>query len=57
VVIILILAGLLVGLWALFLATVEGNFEQAAMYLPMPLLLLGWLMVKTPTRHAIIVAD
>jgi hypothetical protein len=36
----LTLAGLLAGLWALFLSTVEGNVESAAMYLPAPLLLL-----------------
>ena len=29
-----------VGLWGLFLATVEGNVESAAMYLPVPVLAL-----------------
>jgi len=36
----------LVGLWVLFLATVEGNFERAPVYLPFPAamtLLLAWL--------------
>ncbi len=32
------LLGLLVGLWALFLATVHGNIEDAVMYLPLPIL-------------------
>jgi hypothetical protein len=34
------LALLFVGLWGLFLLTVEGNVESAAMYLPLPILLL-----------------
>ncbi len=38
------LAGLWVGLWALFLATVQGNAESAWMYLPMPLLTLAGLL-------------
>ncbi len=38
--IVLVLVGLTVGLWALFLSTVEGNVESATMYLPVPLLLL-----------------
>lgn len=36
----------LVGLWVLFLVTIEGNFETAPVYFPFPaamLLLLGWL--------------
>jgi hypothetical protein len=36
----------LVGLWALFLATVEGDFERAPVYFPFPamvVLLLAWL--------------
>ena len=36
----------LVGLWALFLNTIEGNFERAPAYFPFPvlvLLLLIWL--------------
>lgn len=36
----------LLGLWALFLATVEGNFERAPVYFPFPAmvgLLLAWL--------------
>jgi len=32
------LLSLLVGLWALFLATVHGNIEDAVMYLPLPIL-------------------
>jgi len=36
----LTLLALLLGLWALFLSTVEGNVESAAMYLPLPALLL-----------------
>jgi hypothetical protein len=40
----LTLLGLLVGLWTLFLGTVQGNVEQAVMYLPLPILaLLGLL--------------
>jgi hypothetical protein len=34
------------GLWGLFLATIEGNFETAPVYYPFPLLalaLLGWM--------------
>jgi len=31
------LAALLLGPWALFLATVEGNIESPVMYLPVPL--------------------
>jgi hypothetical protein len=38
--VVLALAVLMVSLWALFLTTVEGNVESAAMYLPMPILLL-----------------
>lgn len=36
----------LVGLWGLFLATIEGNFETAPVYYPFPLfvlVLLGWI--------------
>jgi hypothetical protein len=36
----------LLGLWVLFLATIEGNFERAPVYFPFPaaiLLLLAWL--------------
>jgi hypothetical protein len=44
----------LVGLWALFLSTVVGNEEAAAMYLPLPLLTLTgllwirWWVVRGP---------
>jgi hypothetical protein len=44
VIISLLLLG--IGLWALFLGTVEGNQEQAAMYLPLPffcLVVLWWV--------------
>jgi hypothetical protein len=37
----------LVGLWALFLTTVQGNYESPIMYLPLPsVLLLGLLWAK-----------
>jgi hypothetical protein len=56
--VLLTLAGLLAGLWALFLSTVEGNVESAAMYLPAPLLLLvglwwvRWWARREPLLHA-----
>ena len=34
------MAALLIGLWVLFLATVEGNTENPIMYLPVPILAL-----------------
>ena len=34
------LGGLLIGLWALFFATVNGNAESLAMYMPLPFLML-----------------
>jgi hypothetical protein len=43
----------LVGLWTLFLATIEGNFETAPVYYPFPLLtlaLLGWLWGRLRER-------
>ena len=40
----LTLLGLLVGLWALFLATVQGSVEHAVMYLPVPILTLIGLL-------------
>ena len=41
------LLALLVGLWALFLATVVGNTESPAMYIPLPFLaLLGLFWVR-----------
>jgi hypothetical protein len=41
------LLALLVGLWGLFLATVVGNTESPAMYIPLPfLVLLGLLWVR-----------
>jgi hypothetical protein len=33
-------ASLLIGQWAVFLATIQGDYETAAVYLPFPLLLL-----------------
>ncbi len=49
-----LMLSLLVGLWGLFLATVEGNLESPLMYLPTPaVLLLGlwwirWWYVRSP---------
>jgi hypothetical protein len=40
VVVLLVMAAFLFGLWALFLATVEGNLEHPIMYLPLPILTL-----------------
>jgi hypothetical protein len=40
---------LLVGQWALFLVTIAGNFETAAVYLPFPLLLMAALLWDRPT--------
>jgi hypothetical protein len=34
-------AVLLVGQWAIFLATIEGNYETAPVYLPFPVLMLS----------------
>jgi Glycosyltransferase family 87 len=54
--VIFIQATSLVGLWALFLATVKGDFEQAPVYLPFPiamLLLLAWLWTRIqPAKQA-----
>ena len=33
-------AALLVGQWAIFLTTIQGNYETAPVYLPFPLLML-----------------
>jgi len=38
-------AALLAGLWGLFLGTVQGNLEQAVMYLPLPIGLWFYLMI------------
>ena len=38
-------AALLAGLWGLFLGTVQGNQEQAVMYLPLPIGLWIYLMI------------
>lgn len=40
----ILLAVTLVGLWALFLTTVDGNIEAAIMYLPLPYLSLAMLL-------------
>ncbi len=40
VVILFLMAFILVGTWALFLATVKGNVEHPVMYLPLPILTL-----------------
>jgi len=40
VVILLVMAAILFGTWALFLATIEGNVEHPVMYLPLPILTL-----------------
>lgn len=36
---------LFVGLWVLFVVTVNGRVEQPPMYLPLPFLLLAWLIL------------
>lgn len=38
------LAAILVGLWALFLMTVDGNIEHPVMYLPLPYLSIAMLL-------------
>ena len=46
-VVLLAIAALLFGLWALFFATVEGNIEHPIMYIPVPALtLLGLLWAR-----------
>ncbi|MCK5054377.1 MAG: hypothetical protein KAR65_08865, partial [Anaerolineales bacterium] len=40
----LTLLGLSIGLWFLFLGTVQGNVESAVMYLPLPILTLVGLL-------------
>ncbi len=40
VVILIVMAAILIGTWALFLATIEGNVEHPVMYLPLPILTL-----------------
>ena len=42
-------AALLVGQWAIFLATLRGNYETALVYLPFPLLML---VVQMLTRKS-----
>jgi hypothetical protein len=43
-------AALLAGLWGLFLGTVQGNQEQAVMYLPLPIGLWIYLMIGERTH-------
>jgi hypothetical protein len=43
---------LFLGLWALFLATVQGRDEQWPVYLPLPLLLLAGLIFCRPKSVA-----
>jgi len=43
---------LLIGLWGLFLATVQGRDEQWPVYLPLPLLLLAGLIMCRPRNVA-----
>jgi hypothetical protein len=48
----------LVGLWGVFLATIEGNFETAPVYFPFPLFvlaLLGWLWHRLRGRDDVAV--
>jgi hypothetical protein len=53
--VVLLLLCLLFGLWSLFLATVEGNLENPAMYIPLPIFMLlslwwiRWWFIR-PTR-------
>jgi len=49
-VIVIVEASLLVSQWALFLATVDGNYETALIYLPFPLLLLAFHLAFRPKR-------
>lgn len=44
--------GLFAGLWALFFLTVQGDQEQALMYLPLPILLWVFLAFGRPARPA-----
>jgi hypothetical protein len=38
---------IIIGLWALFIRTVQGNIEQSIMYIPIPLFcFIGLLWVK-----------
>ena len=50
----LILGVLLVGLWGLFLLTVQARFEHPAMYLPLPFGMLIVLLISRPLwrQHA-----
>jgi hypothetical protein len=53
--VVMILLALLLGLWALFLSSVQGNIESPVMYLPLPLFMLlslwwiRWWFIR-PTR-------
>jgi hypothetical protein len=50
--IVLVELALFVGLWVLFVVTVKGRIEQPPMYLPLPFLLLGWLIAVRKDAHA-----
>lgn len=44
-----IIVSLLLGLWTLFLVTVQGNLQSPFMFLPMPAVLIGgWMLVRLP---------
>lgn len=51
VVVVLTMVALLVGLWVLFLLTVDGNIEGALPYLPLPLLTLAGVVFSSPGRR------
>lgn len=49
-----VLVALVIGLWTLFLVTVNGNLENRLMYFPLPLLTLAglWLIRREKARDA-----
>jgi len=48
-----VMALLLAGLWVIFLLTIEGNVESAAMYVPLPLVVLtGLLWIRWWVVHS-----
>ena len=54
-VVVFILVTMLIGLWALFITTIDGNIEGPVMYLPLPIFMLfslwwiRWWFIR-PTR-------
>ncbi|RME58105.1 hypothetical protein D6779_07190, partial [Candidatus Parcubacteria bacterium] len=56
-------AALFVGLWALFFNTVADHFEQAPMYLPLPLFCLialwwvRWWAIRPPGLWVVDILD